>query len=321
MGRWALTTNAAARAVDSIPESRSFAGALRFVQPAYPKECNQGPHVASVDHSNDAPMSLRRVFPSSALGLLFLIGGLLVSSPASAQSTDSTDTALQKSLQVVDSLRQAGDFKTALNRLNTLRSQHRRSVDVLWRLVYTWTDLGQASDNKDERASFYESALDVAKMGLRADSTSARAHLAMAVAEGRAALNAGTRERIERSRAVKRHADRAIALDSTLAGAYHTRGRWHREVEDLGFFQRAIVKTVYGGLPNSSLQQAERDFKRAIALDDAVFHHLELAKTYRQMDRPQDARRELQIALDMPTEDPFDPEYKEEARKLLQDLD
>jgi tetratricopeptide (TPR) repeat protein len=142
----------------------------------------------------------------------------------------------------------------------------------------------------------------------------------MAVAEGRAALDAGTRERIERSRAIKRHADRAIALDSTLDGAYHTRGRWHREVEDIGFFQRAIVKTVYGGLPESSIEQAVQDFQRAIELNDEVFHHLELAKTYLQMDRPDAARRELQTALDMPGTDPFAPRYKEEARDLLDDL-
>lgn len=241
--------------------------------------------------------------------------------PAAAQSSDATDASLQDALRDADSLRQAGDFRAALSRLNTLRNAHPREVDVLWRLVYTWTDLGQATDDKNKRTNFYENALEIARTGLAADSSSARAHLALAVAQGRAALNAGTQERIRRSRAVKRHSDRAIAIDSTLAGAHHVRGRWHREVEALGFFQRAVVKTVYGGLPESSLEQAVRDFEHAIALDDEVFHHLELAKTYRQMDRPEDARRELQTVLDMPEEDPFDPEYKKEARELLEDLD
>lgn len=250
---------------------------------------------------------------------VFLGGAQL--SPVAAQSPDSSENTLQQALGTVDSLRQAGAFRAALGTLQDLRRQHPQNVEVLWRLTYTWTDLGQASDNQNTRASFYQNALDVAKAGLKADSTSARAHLAMAVAEGRAALNAGTRERIQRSRAVKEHADQAIGLDSTLAGAYHVRGRWHREVEDLGFFQRTIVRTVYGGLPESSLKQAERDFKRAIALDDEVFRHLELAKTYLQMDRPQDARRELQTALNLPNEDPFDPEYKKEARTLLRDLE
>lgn len=253
------------------------------------------------------------------LGVLLVVGGMV--SSATAQSTDTTDAALQASLTTVDSLRQAGDFQVALDRLQTLRDEHPERVAVLWRLVYTWADLGQATDDKDKRTAYYKNALNVAKTGLATDSTSARAHLAMAVAQGRAALDAGTRERIQRSRAVKRHADRAIAIDSTLDGAYHTRGRWHREVEDLGFFQRAIVRTVYGGLPESSLEQAVRDFKRAIELNDKVFHHLELAKTYLQMDRPDAVRRELQTAIEMPSVGPFAPRYKEEARKLLEDLD
>jgi tetratricopeptide (TPR) repeat protein len=252
--------------------------------------------------------------------ILFALALLLAPAVAPAQSTGPDEASLRDAVATVDSLRRAGEVRAALNRLQTLRNDHPDRVEVLWRLVYTWTDLGQTTDDDDQRARYYANALEDAKAGLAADSGSARAHLAMAVAEGRAALDAGTRERIERSRAIKRHADRAIALDSTLDGAYHTRGRWHREVEDIGFFQRAIVKTVYGGLPESSIEQAVQDFQRAIELNDEVFHHLELAKTYLQMDRPDAARRELQTALDMPGTDPFAPRYKEEARDLLDDL-
>lgn len=253
--------------------------------------------------------------------LLLALGILLVPLAAPAQSDSPEEDALQGALTTVDSLRQAGDFQAALRRLQPLRNDHPEQVEVLWRLVYTWVDLGQKADGTSQRAQYYANALDAAEAGLAADSSSARAHLAVAVAEGRAALDAGTRERIERSRAVKRHADRAIALDSTLDGAYHTRGRWHREVEDIGFFQRAIVKTVYGGLPESSIEQAVQDFQTAIRLHDEVFHRLELAKTYLQMDRPDEARRELRTALNMSDSDPFAPRYKEEAQELLDDLD
>lgn len=253
-------------------------------------------------------------------GVLLLLSGMLAA-PALAQSSEARERVPEEALATVDSLRRAGSFEAAQERLQALREEYPDHISVLWRLVYTYADRGQATEDKDARVQYYENALDVATAGLAADSSSARAHLAMAVAQGRAALNAGTRERIERSRAVKRHAERAIAIDSTLDGAYHTRGRWHREVEDLGFFQRAIVKTVYGGLPESSLDQAVHDFQRAIALDDRIFHHLELGKTYLQMDRPDTARRELQTVLDMRAREPFDPRYQEEARRLLEDLE
>lgn len=258
---------------------------------------------------------------SRSAGLLFVLGSLLVA-PAPAQSPpDTTDTRLQEAIATVDSLRQVGDFQPALNRLQTLRDESPERVDVLWRLVYTWADLGQVTDDEDQRTSYYENALEVAKAGLAADSSSARAHLAMAVAQGRAALDAGTQERIQRSRAVKRHADRALVLDSTLSSAYHTRGRWYREVADIGFFKRTIAKAVYGGLPDASYEQAVQDFERAIEFNDKIFHHLELAKTYLQMDQTSAARRELNTALNMPNDDPFAPQYKEEARGLLEELE
>lgn len=268
---------------------------------------------------------LRRVARLFASALV-LTAGPLAAVPAvgqeGAQEPPRPDTTrgLDASLATADSLRRAGNFPAARARLQALRTRHPERVAVLWRLVYTWADLGQATDDEAARTRYYDTALRVATTTLAADSASGRAHLAMAVAQGRAALDTGTRERIERSRAVKRHADRAIAIDSTLDGAYHVRGRWHREVEDLGFFQRAIVRTVYGGLPESSLQQAVKDFKRAIALDDRLFHHLELGKTYLQMDRSEAARREFRTVLDMPAREPFDSEYKEEARTYLADL-
>lgn len=254
-----------------------------------------------------------------SLGTVFVLASLLVI-PVRGQSPDTTDQALHEALATVDQLREDGDFQVAQDRLVALRDEYPGRVDVLWRLVFTWADLGKAADDFDQRTEYYEKALTAAKTALAADSTSARAHFAMAVAQGRAALNAGTRERIQRSRAVKRHADRTIALDSTLAGAYHVRGRWHREVERLGFFQRIILKTVYGGLPESSYEQAVQDFRRAIALENEVFHHLELGKTYVEMDRPDAAREELQKALDMPSSDPFAPVYKKEARQLLEEM-
>jgi tetratricopeptide (TPR) repeat protein len=180
--------------------------------------------------------------------------------------------------------------------------------------------MGEQLTAESQQRSYYEAALENAEAALAADSSDAHAHLARAIAEGRVALSAGTKERIRRSRAVKRHADRAIELDSTLAAAYHVRARWNREVADLGFFERTIVRTVYGGLPAASFEQSVRDFETAIRLEDKIVHHLELARTYMKMDREQEARDHLQTALSMNASDPDDPMHKSDARDLLDDL-
>lgn len=252
-----------------------------------------------------------------AVGALLFLCGLI--SVASAQTVTEVED-LQASLKVVDRLREQRDFRAALRQLSTLREEYPATIGVLWRLAFTWADLGKAADELQRRKNYYQTALSHAQDALSVDSTSAWAHFAVAMAEGRVAMNAGTRERIERSRAVKHHADRAIELDSTLAGAYHVRGRWHREVASLGFFQRAFLKTIYGGLPDASFEQAVRDFQRAIELENRTFHHLELGKTHLEMGRTEAARREFETALKLPKSDPFDPEYKQEARKLLEEL-
>jgi tetratricopeptide (TPR) repeat protein len=249
---------------------------------------------------------------------LLLVGLGLPSMSAAQSGASNAPTA--DALSQIDSLRQAGAFEEALRQLDSLHAQHGAHAALLWRRSLTRVDVAKTVDEKDERTPLYEQALTDAEAALAADSASSDAHLAVAVAEGRLALDAGTRERVQRSRAVKEHADRAIELDSMLAGAYHVRGRWHREVDDLGFFERAIVKTVYGGLPDASFEQAVRDFQRALALEERAFHYLELGKTYEAMDRAEEARDAYQAALEVPNHDPFAPRYKEEARERLEDL-
>jgi len=109
------------------------------------------------------------------------------------------------------------------------------------------------------------------------------------------------------------------ALDSTLAGAYPLRGRWHRGVANLNFIARALVKPFSGGRPDASFEQSLRDFERAIALESNPYNHLELAKTSLEIGRKDDARAELRRALELEGS-PFDAEHKREAGALLTQL-
>ena len=268
---------------------------------------------------SESPPAVRA--PLRALILAILFGGtaLGATAPAAAQTPDAT--ALDSALVRVDEIRADGAFRDALLQLSDLRDRHGDRVSLLWRMSVVRVDIGKTADTESAARQHYREALELAERALTVDESSAHAHLARAVAEGRLALQAGRQERVERSRAVKRHADRAIELDSSLPGAFHVRGRWHREVSDLNFLERAVVRTVYGGLPDASFEQAVRDFQRAIELEDVRFHHLELAKTYLKMDRSTDARAQLETVLDLPAREPFADRYAKEARGLLEDLE
>jgi len=251
--------------------------------------------------------------------LLFLFSAAVAAPTPAHVAAD--PTVPDSTLDRVDRLRADGEFERVVTVLRTLREQHGDHVELLWRASFTQVDLGKVAQKKEKAQPYYKTANALADSALMADSASARAHLAKAVAEGRLALDAGTKERVRRSRKIKKHADRAVELDSTLSGAFHVRGRWNREVSDLNFFERAIVKTIYGGLPESSFEQAVRDFKRALELEDVRFHHLELGKTYLKMDREDDARAEFQTVLDLPQKEYFGDRYKKEAETLLRELD
>jgi len=256
--------------------------------------------------------------PRSA-GLLCLLLILAAGTPSAAQP-GAPPTTLQARLSQLDSLRTRGDFRAALTRAERLQRRHPDEVEVLWRRALLLSDLGRRLDDKDETIKHHRRALQVADSARAVDSTHARAHLVTALAAGRLTLHVGASKRVRHSRAVKRHSDRALALDSTLAPAYHLRGRWNRQVADVGFFKRTLVRTFYGGLPDASFSAAVTDFQKAIALESKPYNHLELAKTYLKMDREADARTQLRRTLDT-SGSPFEEEHKREARALLSSLE
>lgn len=236
-------------------------------------------------------------------------------------SVPSADSTLQSALSTVDSLRMDGEFRAALSRLTTLSQKHSELVDVLWRHAIVWADYARAAGSDDLALAAYRHALTMADRALEADSKSAWAHLCKAAAAGRAAPLVGSnKESIQLTRATKKHADRAIGLDSTIASAYYIRGVWNREVADIGFFKGIAVR-AHGGLPDASFEQAVADLKRATEMKTRTHHHLELGRTYMMMGQTEAAREQFQITLDVPPVGPFALQDKLVARKLLDELE
>ena len=109
-------------------------------------------------------------------------------------------------------------------------------------------------------------------------------------------------------------------MNPNHAGAHHLLGRWHYEAESLGFLARNFAKALYGGLPDSSYEQAEGYFKKAIEPSDEIIHHLHLGKTYIAMGYKIRAKGALKRALAVTAVNPNDERRQEEARLLLEKL-
>lgn len=259
---------------------------------------------------------------SNWTGFPLLAGTLLalLLADSTLAQTNTSGGSPETNLTRVDELRRQGRFRTALTRLDSLAAHRPASADMYWRRALLLTDLGKRTTDEDEAVSLYRRARTLADSARAADDASPWAHLVTALTAGRLTLHVGRGERIEHSRTVKQHTDRAIVLDSTLAPAYHLRGRWHRAVADLNFIQRTLVKAIYGGLPDASFEQSIRDFRRAIDLESKPYNHLELGKTYLEIGRDDDARAQLRRALDT-SGSPFDEVHKKEARSLLEEME
>ncbi len=253
------------------------------------------------------------------LGLVQVAGSLaFILLPASSPRAASFEQTLEAGAGAYS----AGKLDSARACFEHALEHHSGHFVALRWLSRVESNLGEDAKGEDQRRLF-ALAVEHARSAVGAAPESASGHLELAIALGRQALHEGPRTRLALSREVKAEADRAIALDATLGHAYHVRGMWNRKIAGLGFFERTTARAVLGGVPKgASMENAVADFERAIELEpNDVNHHLELGRTWLELKREDDARRELERAAALPpTSSPRDPVFQQEARTLLKKL-
>ena len=193
---------------------------------------------------------------------------------------------------------------------------------TLWRLARVESELGEDARGEPQRRLVAD-AVTRARSAVKAAPDSASGHVWLAVALGRQALKEGPRARLALAREIKSEADRALELDPASGRAWHVLGSWNRKIAGLSAIERMAANAVLGGVPRgASMDNAVRGFEKAIELEpNYVNHHLELGRTLRELKRWDEARRELEKAVQLPpTSNPRDPVYQREARELLAKL-
>jgi len=215
-----------------------------------------------------------------------------------------------------DSLYLLGRFAEARDRLGW---DSATAFADLWRLARVESEMAEDATG-DERRELIAWAEQHARAAVRVAPDSALGHEWLAIVLGRKALKEGPKARLAMSREIKSEVERALALDPASARAYHVRALWNRKVASLNLVERLAANTVLGGVPKgASMENAVRDLTRAVEIEPwFVSHRLELGRTYLQLDRTDDARRELERAVSLPPgASPRDARLKEEARALL----
>ncbi|MCB9189020.1 MAG: hypothetical protein H6599_07030 [Flavobacteriales bacterium] len=194
--------------------------------------------------------------------------------------------------------------------------------DYLSNLSFAYSKVGANLDDEELKLKYYAKAKEVAAKSKGIKAGHAFSHYSYALALARENENAKTKVKIANAKEIKAECDKAIELNPKEAGAYHILGRWHRTFAGFNNMEKAMVNTVFGGMPKGgTYADALKMFQKAIELEPwYMLHVYELAVTYHEMGNDEYAKKYVEKAMKM-NKDYKDAElcYKS-CEKLLAEL-
>ncbi|MEI6265861.1 MAG: hypothetical protein WCP74_12210 [Sphingobacteriia bacterium] len=182
--------------------------------------------------------------------------------------------------------------------------------------------LGGKEKEKKSKRLYYESALAFAQRALQADTNSADANYAMAMASGKLTdVESENKKIVAFVKDVKTYADKALSINPNHAKANYTLGKWHYEMVTLSGIKKMAVKLFYGGLPDGDLDKAIALMEKCKTIEPYFApNYLDLGKAYKEAHQPAKATEVLNKLVKLPTRSSEDITIKAEGAQLLESL-
>jgi tetratricopeptide (TPR) repeat protein len=191
------------------------------------------------------------------------------------------DLSFTNALDQADLAEKRGDISDTLKLYNDAQQAGANNAADLCVLARRYCDLTYLTNSTAAQKDLVTDALSCSQQAVKADPQNAIAHASLAVCYAKSCLFADVKTELAYSRLFKLEAEKAIALDPRQDVAYYLLGRWNYGIASAGFFSRAYVKIIYGGLPKASFQDAVVNFKKAVELaPDRILNHAGLAMAY-----------------------------------------
>lgn len=195
------------------------------------------------------------------------------------------------------------------------------NVRLLIRIARQYRHLMSDTSSKQEKLRLGNISLKFADRAASLAPDNAEAQLSPAISYGKMLPYMSSRDQVNASPRIKAAVDRTLQLDPTNDTAWHMLGRWNRVLANVSGLKRVLAKALYGELPVTTNEAAEKCLLKAIAINpNRLMHYIELGRLYAQMGRNEEARKYLQKGLAMPNNDHDDPEMKEIGQQTLQKL-
>ncbi len=220
--------------------------------------------------------------------------------------------------QRVDQLLALGENQQAWDLLQENTENSEDQEELLWRMARTRYEMGRLADPEEKALELFQEAEQFARAAMHAAPEKSDGYKWLAIALGGQAKYTDTETQVRQSREIKDNIEKAIALAPDDDIAYLVLSRWHYKISDLSFFARTFANIVYGGLPEASLDEAEKLLLHAIELHDRIAHRYNLAKVYDRMDRREDAEVQYGRAVLLSVTFPEEAEELEKANIKLQ---
>jgi len=190
--------------------------------------------------------------------------------------------------------------------------------ELLWKTARAISNLADETPGDAGDEARMEEAVALSRRAVQVGPAISRTHTTLAASLGKLALFRGGKRKVELAREVGREARLAAELDPRDFAPFTVLGVLERELATLNPLLRGFAGALFGGLPAASLERSEALLARAVRLaPDYVAPHLELARTYVDMDREAEARAELAKALALVPRERLDSVLQARARELL----
>ena len=198
--------------------------------------------------------------------------------------------------------------KSALEILERELSAKPNDDEILWRMARALKWEGDLKSESSEKIGFYKRAVEMAKKGVEANPLSVASHFWLGVGWGKIGQTQGVLRSLFLVDPIKKEMETVLSLDPNNDGAHLVLGVMYRKLP--GF---------WGGSTKRSMEE----LKRAVSeRPNSTLNRLELANTYLEERKKQEAMSELQSILAI--FDPVDPvearKDKEEAQQMLSNI-
>jgi tetratricopeptide (TPR) repeat protein len=249
------------------------------------------------------------------LHILSLVGALCL--VAGAMRAESADALIAKG-DVFDKQLQAAD---ALDNYLPAEKLEPRNAQLMVRIARQYRHLMSDASDKNEKLRLGHISLEYAQRAATLAPNNAEAQLSPAISLGKMLPSMSSKDQINASPRIKAAVDRTLVLDPTNDNAWHILGRWNRVLANVSVLKRVLAKALYGDLPVTTNEAAEKCLLKAIEINpNRLMHYIELGRIYAQMGRKEEARNYLQKGMAMPNKEKDDPEMKEIGKQILQKL-